>query len=246
MLLLLEIYFEEFFSYLPVTTINNLIYVYRFIRAKILPKIKILFQLATGFASQKRWKNLVITTINDLYNSLKLILIVERCHLKCNIPKIMMNLRLNALRHLTLPSIFLHFIKCKRSCDRVSSYCILCSRIEGDRWAPFESSFEDLDLKKSDCTFFESSMILDLDVFMSKADHYFKYYRIHTKNCYFYQKIRYADDLLGVFSSHLIRMFLSVVYSTLTELCIDHSEEYKLIDLIVSEGVFFYRVFGTK
>ena len=89
-------------------------------------------------------------------------------------------------------------------------------------------------------------MILDLDVFMSKADHYFKYYRIHTKNCYFYQKIRYADDLLGVFSSHLIRMFLSVVYSTLTELCIDHSEEYKLIDLIVSEGVFFYRVFGTK
>ena len=79
---------------------------------------------------------------------------VDKWHINCNYPKIIINLRLNILRHLTLPSILLHFIKCKRSCDTVSSHCILCSRIEGEKWSLFESSFENLDLNKTDCAFF--------------------------------------------------------------------------------------------
>ena len=89
-------------------------------------------------------------------------------------------------------------------------------------------------------------MIVDLDVFMSKADDCFKYYRIQTKKCYFYQHIRYPDDLLGVFSSHLIRMFLSVVSYSLTELCRLQFDEYKLLDVIVSEGLLFLSRFWQE
>ena len=236
--LILDLNFEEFFNYLPVTAINNLLYVCQFTRAKILPSINFVFQFASGFSSEKRWQNILVTLTKDLFNSIMSISAVDKWFINCNVPQIFINLRLNILRHLTLPSIILHFINCIRSCDKASSYCILCSRIEGEKWSSFQSTYEGLDLLKTHCVFFESSMIVDLDVFMSKADEYFKYFKVGSKKCFFYQEFRYVDDLFSVFCSHLIRMYLSLVPSSLTELCRFKSDEYKLLDIIVNEGVF--------
>lgn len=231
----MDLNFEECFNYLPVTAIINLLYVCQFTRAKILPSINFVFQLASSFSSQKRWQNILVTLTKDLFNSIMSISAVDKWFINCNVPQIFINLRLNILRHLTLPSIILHFINCIKSCDRAPSYCILCSRIEGEKWSSFQNTYEGLDVRKSNCTIFESSMLIDLDVFMSKADDFFKHFKIASKKCYFYQEFRYVDDLFSVFCSHLIRMYLSLVPSSLTEF---KSDEYKLLDIIVNEGVF--------
>ena len=236
--LILDLNFEEFFNYLPVTAIINLLYVCQFTRAKILPSINFVFQLASSFSSQKRWQNILATLTKDLFNSIMSISAVDKWFINCNVPQIFINLRLNILRHLTLPSIILHFINCIKSCDRAPSYCILCSRIEGEKWSSFQNTYEGLDVHKSNCTIFESSMLIDLDVFMSKADDFFKHFKIASKKCYFYQEFRYVDDLFSVFCSHLIRMYLSLASSTLIDLCRFKSDEYKLLDIIVNEGVF--------
>lgn len=237
--LILELNFEEFFNYLPVTAINNLLYVCRFTRAKILRSINFVFHLASSFSSQKRWQNILATSLKDIFNSIMSISTLGgKWFINCNVPKIFQNLRLNIIRHLTFPSIILHFIKCIRSCDKAPNYCILCSRIEGEKWSSFESSYEGLDLFKTYCSLFESSMVLDLDVFMSKADEYFKYFRLNSKKCSFYQEFRYVDNFFSVFSSHLIRIFLSLTSSSLGDLCMFKSDEYKLLDVIVTEEVF--------
>ena len=80
-------------------------------------------------------------------------------------------------QHLNLPSILLHFLTCTRSCDTASTRCINCSRVgfaRGFLWESFLNSFNDIEINKDNSSFFWDSMLIDLDVFTSKANDYFK------------------------------------------------------------------------
>ena len=137
------------------------------------------------------------------------------------------------------------------SCDKVQKYpshCILCSRIEDYRH-PFESSFEAIKIERNDSTLLglQSDMIIDLDVFVSKADDYFKYFTLNKKDqkCSFYQELRYIDDIFAAFSSILIRIYLQLSISIFSKFFsyLNKSDEYKIKHIIVSEGVFLLGYF---
>ena len=46
----------------------------------------------------------------------------------------------------------------------------------------------------------QSDMIIDLDMFVSKADDYFKYFKLKDQKCSFYKEFRYIDDIFAAFS----------------------------------------------
>ena len=158
----------------------------------------------------------------------------------------MRTLRRNTFHRLNLPSILLHLFKCTRSCDTAPSFCHQCSRLgkpRDKRWSPFEDSFDNITIKRSDCSFFNEEMILDLDVFASKANDYFKYFKVGSKKCYYYQEVRYYYDFLGIFCSHLVKMFLSVTTSSVIELFLLESDKRELLEVFVVESIQFLTQF---
>ena len=240
----MDLKFEEFFNCLPVTTIFNLVFVCRFVRRKILPKIEFSFELAEGFGSHKRWNNFLIDTLRNMFTHLNSVTVIRKRPLESIFPAIMKTLRRNTFHHLNLPSILLHLLRCTRSCDTAPSFCRQCSRLGNDkfddrRWSPFEDSFYNIKIMKSDCSFFKEEMILDLDVFASKANDYFKYFSVASKKCYYYQEVRYSDDFLAIFCSHLVKIFLSVTTSSVIELFLLESDKSELLEVFVAESIQF-------
>ena len=242
----MDLHFEEFFNCLPVTTTFNLAFVCRFVRRKLLAKINFSFELAKGFGSQKRWKIFLIETLKNKFTHLKSVRVIQKWPLDFIFPGILKTLRRNTFHHLNLPSILFHLLRCTRSCDTAPSFCYQFSRLgkaRDKRWSPFADSFDNIKIRKSDCSFFKEEMILDLDVFTSKANDYFKYFKIGSQKCYYYQEVRYCDDFLGIFCSHLVRMFLSVTTSLVTELFLLESDKSEILEVFVAESIQFLSQF---
>ena len=242
----MDLHFEEFFNYLPVTTIFNLVFFSRFVRRKLLPKLNFTFKLAKGFGSQKRWKNFLIDRLKSFFTHLHSARVTHKWPLDFIFPGIFKTLRRDVYHHLNLPSILFHLLRCSRTCDTAPTSCHQCSRLgmaQDKRWLSFEDSFDNIKIKKSNCNFFHEEMILDLDVFTSKANDYFKYFKIGSKYRYYYQEVRYCDDLLAIFCSHLIRIFLSVTTSSVIEMFLLESDKNELLEIFVVESIQFLSQF---
>ena len=225
--LILDLYFNEFFNYLSPSAVFNLIFVSRFLRRKLMPKLKIYFELAEGFGSQKRWRNFLLQTNLNLAKRLFYTDVISKWPFDHIFRKVLKDFRKQIFYHLNLPSILYHLLTCARTCDTASpsNFCRQCSRIGYARdplWQPFIDSFDDITIKKDNCSFFSEDIFVDLDVFTSKANEYFKFkidFRSKfTKKCFYYQPIQYCDDLLSIFCSHLVKMFLSVLSFLVTDL----------------------------
>ena len=75
---------------------------------------------------------------------------------------------LKKFRHMSLFSVCLHFLRCRRSCDRKANYCKICSRVR-------DNDFYDTD-KFSDVALvsfpsyldIQSEKRVDFDVFLCK------------------------------------------------------------------------------
>ena len=75
---------------------------------------------------------------------------------------------LKKFRHMSLFSVYLHFLRCRRSCDRKANYCKICSRVR-------DNDFYDID-KFSDVALLsfpsyldiQSEERVDFDVFCAK------------------------------------------------------------------------------
>ena len=64
--LVTEVMSEKFLNYLPVTVINNLLFVSMYTRQVIFKKFKDIYYLSTGFTSEKHWYSIVQKTAQDL------------------------------------------------------------------------------------------------------------------------------------------------------------------------------------
>ena len=58
---------EKFLNYLPVTVICNLLFVSRLSRKVILKKFKNVFDVSTGFTSEKFWFSVIQKAAYDIY-----------------------------------------------------------------------------------------------------------------------------------------------------------------------------------
>ena len=63
---MIEVIHEIFLNYLPVTVINNLLFVSMYTRRIVFKKFKDIYYLSTGFTSEKHWYSIVQKTAQDL------------------------------------------------------------------------------------------------------------------------------------------------------------------------------------
>ena len=248
LILILDTNFDRICQYLNATEIFSLLFTCRFIRNKFLPTLKIFFELALGFGSQQRWNRFLFQTHKNIIRRLLYTDVIDQWPLDFLFDKISKEIKDGIFHHLNLPSILLHFLTCKRSCDTASTYCINCSRVGFARdtlWEPFLSYFDDIEISKDHCSFFWDSMFVDLDVFTSKANDYFQRYSKHNLHrcCYYYRQLHYCDELLSAFCSHLIRLFLNTLYFVVKKYFLSESCKQQLLEVFVREAIHFFSNF---
>ena len=250
MILILETNFDRFNSCLLATEVFSLTFTCRFIRKKYLPKLKILFDLADGFGSQQRWNKFLGRTFTNLFSRILYTDIIEDWSLNFLFKKFSKQIRSEIFCHLNLPSILFHFLKCKRFCDAVPHKCMKCSRVGppvDSLWQPYLEYFDDISVEKDNCSFFQQNMLVDLDVFKSKANEYFRRYSTARYNrhwrCFFYKEIHYSDELFCSFSSHLLRLFINVIYSVMQRFSLISSCQEELVRELIAESAHFFTNF---
>ena len=125
---------EEFVNYLPVTVITNLLFVSKLTCQVIFKKFKDIFHLSTGFTSEKHWFSIIEKVAYDM------------CEIVMNekfFDPVFFNYHFDYENRLLALvekfkiiffffSVFLHFLRCIRSCERVPNsptYCKVCSRV---------------------------------------------------------------------------------------------------------------------
>ena len=232
------------------TEVFSLTFTCRFIRNKYLSKLKIFFDLADGFGSQQRWNKFLGRTFNNLFSRILYTDIIEDWTLDFLFKKFSKQIRSEIFYHLNLPSILFHFLKCKRFCDTVPHKCMKCSRVGllvDSLWQPYLEYFDDISVEKDNCSFFQQNMLVDLDVFKSKANDYFQRYSTAKYNrhwrCLFYKEIHYSDELFCTFSSHLLRLFINVIYSVMQRFSLSSSCQEEFVKELIAESAHFFSNF---
>ena len=246
----METNFDRFNSYLLATEIFSLVFTCRFIRKKYLPKLKVFFKLADGFGSQRRWHKFLMRTFNNIVSRILYTDLIEDWTLDFLFQKFLKEIRNQIFYHLNLPSILLHFLTCKRFCDKIPNKCMHCSRIsfpEESIWLPYLDFFEDIEISKDNCSFIQQTMLFDLDVFKSKAFDYFeRYSRIKNNRhwyCLYYKEIYFSDELFSIFCSHLVRLFLNTFVLIAQRFFLSAAFQKELLNEVVGEAVHFFTNF---
>ena len=247
LILILETNFDRFNLCLRATEIFSLVFTCRFIRKKYLPKLKIFFELALGFGSQQRWHKFLVQTYRNIIRRLLYNDAIDNWPLDFLFNQISREIREGIFHHLNLPSILFHFLTCKRSCDTFSTKCMHCSMVgfaRGTLWEPFLKYFDDIEICKDNCSFFQHSMFVDLNVFTSKANDYFQRYSAIRYNrywyCYYFREFRYCDELLCAFCSHLVRLLLNTLSSIVDKYFLSESCKQELLEVFVREAIHFF------
>ena len=246
----METNFDRFNSYLLTTEIFSLVFTCRFIRRKYMPKLKIFFELADGFGSQLRWHKFLKRTFSNFFSRILYTDIIEDWTLYFLFQKFFNYVRNEFFYHLNLPSILFHFLTCKRSCDINSNKCMRCSRVflpEESLWNPYLNFFEDVEISKDNCSFFQRTMLAEFDVFKSKAHDYFKRYSPlnydRNSHCMFYKEVYYCDELFSIFCSHLIRIFLNTFVLISQRFSLSATLQKEFFREVIGEAIHFFTNF---
>ena len=112
--------------------------------------------------------------------------------------------------HMSLFSVCLHFLRCRRSCEKKHGYCKICSSVRDNTFYDY-NKFSNLIVRSDDNYFnISSSDRVDLDVFLCRP-HYFHYpdYELLNGKCSHLEVVSFARNLFATFSSVLVRMYLN-------------------------------------
>ena len=119
-----------FLTYLKTQDLITLCYASKCIRNLILKIFGRIFSISTGFCSTEQWLNLIKKNCFAL---------IDDVHSQSFSDETFFNYSfdfeencfklIREFRHMSLFSICLHFLRCRRSCDRKSNYCRVCSRV---------------------------------------------------------------------------------------------------------------------
>ena len=162
--------------------------------------------MSTGFCSVRYWKTKIEKNIFNLKQKIHEVIEVfdfEESYFKMY----------TKFRYLSLFSVCLHFLTCQKSCEKIASYCRICSRVKDNNFFNLDK-FQDLTVYpkshlKDDYLYLDNKLI-DLDVFLNRSA-YFDYpsYPLKHKNCRHFTVLSHAQDLLAYFCSIFVRMHLN-------------------------------------
>ena len=138
----------------------------------------------------------------------------------------------------------MHFLKCIR---RSPSYCKLCSRMQ-DYNLNCKGSFRNIQVTSAGTSLLGlgSDQISDLDVFVSNADDYFKYFNLKNDFCTYFAFFSYPEEIFATFSSVLMRIYVNLCLKFFSYLDLNKNDERKVLQIILTHSHFFWQDFGTK
>ena len=111
---------------------------------------------------------------------------------------------------MSLFSVCLHFLRCRKSCEKKPGFCKVCSRVRENTFYE-HNAFLNLivDSTTDDYLNICSSKRIDLDVFLNKPA-YFPYCNCESiGKCSDFEVFSFARDLFAAFCSVLVRMYLN-------------------------------------
>ena len=155
--------------YLDTNDLITLCYVSKYFRELVLKSFSKVYDISSGFCSVQNWTNAIqknlFNSIQDIHNDtfFNEMFYTYNFDFEQNYEKL-----LKKFRHMSLFSVCLHFLRCRRSCDRKANYCKICSRVR-------DNDFYDID-KFSDVALLsfpsyldiQSEERVDFDVFCAK------------------------------------------------------------------------------
>ena len=145
--------------------------------------------------------------------------------------------------NLSLFSVFMHFLRCIRSCERVHTaptYCKVCSRVV-DFHFNSRTHFRNIHVTSEGTTLLRlsSDTVCDLDVFVSNADDYFKFFKVKDDFCTYFALFSYPEEIFAAFSSILIRIYVNVCFKFFNDLDLNIAHERKIGDIVMTQSLFF-------
>ena len=84
-----------------------------------------------------------------------------------------------------------------------------------------------------------SDTVCDLDVFVSNADDYFKFFKVKDDFCTYFAFFSYPEEIFAAFSSILIRIYVNVCLKFFNDLDLNITDESKIRDIIMMQSLFF-------
>ena len=156
--------------YLNAKDLITLCYVSKYFRKLVLKQFNKHYEISTGFSAVAFWakenEENVYELIEAIYNEL---FYTYAFDFEGNSDKL-----IKTFRHMSLFSVCSHFLRCRRSCEKKSGYCKVCSRVRENAFYDYNDF---LYLKVSDIDDYldiSSSQRIDLDVFFNRPA-YFPY-----------------------------------------------------------------------
>ena len=139
---------------------------------------------------------------------------------------------------MSLFSVCLHFLRCRRSCDKKSGYCKMCSRVRKNTFYDYNAFLSLKVSRKDDYLDIGSSERVDLNVFLNRPGYFPYCFCESTRSCTDHQVISFTQDLFVAFCSVLVRMYLNIAIDHFSEMMSDLSlaDEKKVVKKIFSSA----------
>ena len=138
---------------------------------------------------------------------------------------------------MSLFSVCLHFLRCRRSCAKKANYCKICSRVCGNEYYDIEQFSNVALLLFPSNLDIQSEERVDFDVFLCKTSSPFCSLcnpDSTDKKCANFEVFNFARDLLAAFCDVLVKMFLNYTLSYFSGFIsnVSLSDELKIINKI--------------
>ena len=116
-------------------------------------------------------------------------------------------LLIKKLRNMSLFSVSLHFLRCRRSCENKPAYCRFCSRVRENDYYEY-NAFWSIKETNNEYLNIQSYERVDFDVFLNKPAYMFSSH-CEDAECDDCEVFTYVRDLFAAFSSVFIKLYLN-------------------------------------
>ena len=202
------------FLYLNANDLITLCYVSKCFRKLVLKKFAKYYDLSTGFCSVKYWTHEIEKNVFRLVEAIHSELFDSYAFdFERNYDKL-----IKKFRYMPLFSVYFHFLRCRRSCERKLGYCKVCSGVRENTFYEYNAFLNLIvDSTTGDYLNISGSEQIDLDVFLNKPA-YFPYCHCESIGKSSDFEFSFARDLFAAFCSVLVRMYLNHTTESFSDL----------------------------
>ena len=142
----------------------------KYFRKLVLKKFAKIYDISTGFCSVKYWTSKIERNVFELIQAIhNETFDTVSFDFEENYDKL-----IKRFRHMSLFSVCLHFLRCRRSCEKKHAYCKVCSRVRENCFYDYKKIENLIVTSDTEYLHLTSSDGVDLDVVVNGPS-YFEY-----------------------------------------------------------------------